>query len=70
MAMVNYFEVAVAAQESLANYAKGKTLAKTLELWPLTLKSLAPWFLYDFLIPALPTLREFSIMWIGLTGSQ
>ena len=55
-------------KESLRNYSQGKMLAKTLDVYPLTLRDVAPWFLYNVLMKPLSNLNEFSIMWIGAAG--
>jgi hypothetical protein len=54
-------------KESLSNYAKGKSGAKTIERWFLTLKDFEPEFLYKVVIPFLRTHHRHSIVWIGLT---
>ena len=54
-------------REALNNYYRGRQNAKTLEFWPLTLKSFVAWFLDDVLVKMLPTMRQHSITWIGRT---
>lgn len=53
--------------EALRNYYRGRQNAKTLQYWPLTLKSLTGWFLDDVLVQMLPSMRQHSITWIGCT---
>lgn len=54
-------------KEALHNYYRGRQSAKTIEYWPLTLKSFEAWFLDDVLVKMLPTMRQHSITWIGRT---
>jgi hypothetical protein len=54
-------------KEALSNYSRGRQNAKTLEYWPLTLKSFVAWFLNDILVHMLGSLRQHSITWIGRT---
>ena len=54
-------------REALNNYYRGRQNAKTLEYWPFTLRSFAPWFLHDVLVKMLPTMRQHGITWIGKT---
>ncbi len=55
-------------KESLKSYAASATLAKTLAFYPLTLKSLKPWFLHDALAPLLKNLNQRSNAWLGRSG--
>lgn len=54
-------------KEALHNYYRGRQNAKTLECWPFTLRSFAPWFLGDILAKAIPTMRQHAVTWIGKT---
>ena len=54
-------------KEALHNYYRGRQDAKTIEYWPLTLKSFVAWFLDDVIVKMLPTMRQHSITWIGRT---
>ena len=54
-------------KEALHNYYRGRQNAKTLEYWPLTLKSFSAWFLDDVVVHMLPSMRQHSITWIGRT---
>ena len=54
-------------KEALHNYYRGRQNAKTLEYWPLTLKSFSAWFLDDVIVHMLPSMRQHSITWIGRT---
>ena len=48
-------------KEALHNYYRGRQNAKTLEYWPLTLKSFSAWFLDDVIVHMLPSMRQHSI---------
>ena len=52
-------------KEALYNHMRGRQNAKTLEYWPLTLRSFVSWFLDDVLVHMLPTMRQHSITWFG-----
>ena len=55
--------------EPLEGWNEGKVKEapnpKTLEYWPLTLRSFVSRFLDDVLVHMLPTMRQHSITWIG-----
>ncbi len=55
-------------KESLRNYGQSKVLAKALDFYPLTLRQLKPWFLYDVSAPLLKDMNEKSILWLGRSG--
>ena len=44
-------------KEALHNYYRGRQNAKTIEYWPLTIKSFAAWFLDGVLVKMLPTMH-------------
>ena len=52
-------------KESLGAYAKGKTGAKTLDRWAVTLKKLYPVILDTIVIPMMATHDIHSITWLG-----
>ena len=54
-------------KEALHNYYRGRQNAKTIQYWPLTLKSFVAWFLDEILVKMLPTMRQHAITWIGRT---
>ena len=54
-------------KEALHNYYRGRQNAKTLQYWPLTLKSFVAWFLDEVLVKMLPPMRQHSIR-IGRTS--
>ena len=54
-------------KEALHNYYRGRQNAKTIEYWPLTIKSFAAWFLDGVLVKMLPAMRQHSITWLGRT---
>ena len=56
-------------KESLANYAKGKSSAKTLERWPVTLQLLYPQILDIIVIPMLATHDLHGFGWMGKSRS-
>ena len=53
-------------KEVLHTYYRGRH-AKTIEYWPLTLKSFTAWFLDGILVKMLPSMRQHSITWLGRT---
>ena len=52
-------------KEALRNYQLGRTNAKTLTKWVLTLKDFEGWFLRDVLMGMLGSLRQHGILWLG-----
>ena len=56
-------------KESLANYAKGKGGAKTLDRWAVTLQLLYPQILDEIVIPMLATHDLYGFGWMGKSRS-
>ena len=52
-------------KESLSNYAKGKSGAKTIANFPVTLKKMYPAVLDNMMIPMLETHHKHGILWVG-----
>lgn len=55
-------------KETLRSLAEGGHLAKTIENWPLTLKSFKPWVLNTIVFPLLSFLVEHGVVWLGKAG--
>lgn len=52
-------------QQALQNYNKGRTNAKPLSFWVLTLKDFAGWFVENVLKHMLGSMHQHGILWVG-----
>ena len=55
-------------KESLRNRQKGNNLAKVIDYYPLTLKSLAPWVLDHLVVKLLKAMVTKAVIWVGISG--